>query len=144
MSTQWDRWLLGLAQYAATASKDPSTKVGAVAVGRGDRRKISLGYNGFPPGIADDGRLDDRKVKYSLMVHAEENALANATFDLTGGTLYSTSHPCVRCARVLLAHRIARVVCPPLPPVEPGRWTEELPQSSAMLREAGVEVVVLA
>ncbi len=140
----WDRWFLGMAGYAATASKDPSTRVGAVVVGAGDRRKISIGYNGFPPGVADDDRLYDRPVKYRLTIHAERNALDNATFDVVGGTLYCTAHPCRECAKSIISRRIARVVSPPLPPVEPGRWTEELPESQELLREAGVEVVIVA
>ena len=55
---KWDRWFLGLAQYVSTASKDPSTKVGAVVVAADDRRKVAWGYNGFPPGIKDN---EDRK-----------------------------------------------------------------------------------
>ena len=39
MSIDWDKWFLGLAQYVSTASKDPSTKVGAVIVDA-DRRVV--------------------------------------------------------------------------------------------------------
>ncbi len=77
------------------------------------------------------------------MDHAEENALHNATFDVRGGTLYCTRHPCVRCARAIISRRIARVVTGPLPEIEPGRWTEEIPMARDMLAEASVEVVVI-
>jgi dCMP deaminase len=142
-SREWDQWMLGLAGYAATGSKDPSTKVGAVTVSSLDQRKLSLGYNGFPPGIADDGRLEDRAMKYQITRHAEENALSNATFDTRGGTLYCTVHPCVRCTREILMKGIRRVVTRPLPPIVPGRWTEEIPLAQLLLAEAGVEVVVI-
>ena len=142
--TDWDRRLLALAQHVSSWSKDPSTKVGAVVIARDDRRKIAFGYNGFGPGIADTSeRLADRQLKYQLMDHAEENALHNATFDVRGGTLYCTRHPCVRCARAIISRRIARVVTGPLPEIEPGRWTEEIPMARDMLAEAGVEVVVI-
>ena len=141
---KWDERFLELARHVAGWSKDPSTRVGAAVVAADDRRKIALGYNGFPPGIADaPERLADRKTKYDLMNHAEENALDNATFDVRGGTLYCTGHPCVRCARAIITRRIARVVTEPLPPIEPGRWTEEIPAARAMLAEAGVAVEVI-
>src|SRR5689334_23352884 len=97
-SPEWDQRLLALAQHIAAWSKDPSTKVGAVVAGS-DKTAIALGYNGFPPRIVDDARLHDRDKKYSLIVHAEENALANARFDVRGGTLYSTHFPCTNCAK---------------------------------------------
>lgn len=139
----WDHWFFGLAEYTASASKDPSTKVGAVVTGANDRRKVSFGYNGFPPGIADDDRLADREKKYGLVIHAERNALDNATFDVIGGTLYCTVHPCKDCAKSIISRRIRRVVTGPIPKIEPGRWTEEIPGAQELLREAGVEVVIL-
>jgi dCMP deaminase len=140
---KWDRWVLGLANYVSTASKDPSTKLGAVVVARDDRRRVAWGYNGFPPGIADDARLDDRGVKYDLIMHAEENALANATFDVVGSTLYCPVPPCRRCARVIAARRVARVVTGPHPAPEPGRWTEEIAPAQALLEEAGIKCDVV-
>lgn len=138
---KWDRRFMDLARHVADWSKDPSTKCGAVIVGR-DSRQIALGYNGFPRGIKDDDRLNDRQMKYRLIMHAERNALDNATFDMTGATIYCT-HPCIECAKSIISRRIARIVCPPLPPIEAGRWTAEIPEAAAMLREAGVEVTVL-
>ncbi len=140
----WDRWFLGLAAYAATASKDPSTRVGAALVGP-DRRKIALGYNGLPRGLADSPeRLVDRATKYRLTQHAEQNCLDNATFDVSGATLYCTVHPCVRCAVSVISRRVARVVVAgPVPEAEVGRWTEEIPDAQAILREASVAVDVL-
>ena len=53
---KWDRRFLALAEHVADWSKDPSTKTGAVIV-RPDRTIASMGYNGFPRGMAD---TDDR------------------------------------------------------------------------------------
>lgn len=144
MTDKWDTWFMGLAAYVATASKDPSTKMGAVVVAINDRRKIAFGYNGIPPGLADaPERLNDRATKYSLTLHAETNALDNATFDLRGATLYCVAHPCLRCALSIISRRVARVVCPPLPPIEPDRWTAEIPEAQRVLAEAGVRVDVV-
>ena len=144
MQHDWDKNLLALAKHVAGWSKDPSTKVGAVVVAKDDRRKIAHGYNGFPPGIEDThDRLNHRPTKYRLVVHAERNALDNATFEVTDGTLYCTVHPCRECAKSIISRRIARVVTNPIPPVVPGTWTEEIPEARALLAEAGVEVTVL-
>ena len=74
------KFLRTATEIARIWSKDPSTKVAAVAVGE-PRNQIAWGYNGFPPGIADTpARLAHRETKLSLTLHAEPNALANAEF----------------------------------------------------------------
>lgn len=108
-SERWNRFYLGLADYVATASKDPSTQVGAVIV-RPDKTVASLGFNGFPRGMRDDPELySDRTVKYSRIIHAEINAILNAKEPLNGYTLYSTHMPCDRCAVQIVQAGISRV-----------------------------------
>lgn len=135
------RRYLGLAFHVAAWSKDPSTKVGCVVVGK-NRRQIAIGYNGFPEGIADtEERLNDRPTKYRLTQHAERNAVDNATFDLTGATLVTTLHPCVECAKSILSKGIATVVTTPAPIREP--WKQSAEWAAELFKEAGVEVVVI-
>jgi dCMP deaminase len=137
--TGWDRRFYDLAVYVASWSKDPSTKVGAVLVG-GDRRLVALGYNGFPPGIADaDERLDDRECRHRLMQHAERNVLDNARFDARGGTLYVTFFPCSECAKSVVSRGIVRVVCPPAVARDP--WASDSFWSDLLFSEARIEVV---
>lgn len=133
----WDLKFLGLAQFVAGWSKDPSTQVGAVAVGE-TPNLLSLGYNGFPPGVADlPDRLGDRETKYRLVVHGEINALINAQFQPV--TLYVTHPPCVRCTVQILAYRsVKRVVS-----VKPGedmlsRWAADFKESRLLFEEAKV------
>ena len=83
---KWDKRFLDLSQLISSWSKDPSTKVGAVVVDD-DRRVISLGYNGFPRGVSDDERLDNRESKYKIVTHAEANALLFASESLKGYTI---------------------------------------------------------
>lgn len=138
--SKWDLRYAALASHVASWSKDPSTKVGAVAVGA-DRKQIALGYNGFPPGVADtEERLQDREVKYSLVQHAERNVLDNAAFSLRGGTLVVTMFPCHECAKSIISKGLARVVCPPAPDREPWRSSARLTRT--VLGEAGVELVI--
>jgi len=95
----WDVFYLGLAEFMSTASKDPSTKVGAVVVDKYNAA-IGLGYNGFAPGVADtEERLNNRELKYKLVVHGEINAMNFAQRDLHGCTLYTWPFmPCSVCA----------------------------------------------
>ena len=107
----WDDYFLQIARVAATKSKDPSTKVGAVIV-RPDHSIVSMGYNGFPRGIADTyKRLHDRETKYSLIIHGEMNAILSARESLAGYTLYTVPFmPCDRCFVHVIQAGIRRVV----------------------------------
>lgn len=134
---KWDRRLYELAMVVSTWSKDPSTRVGAVLVSR-DGRTIVPGYNGFPPGIADDDRLEDREAKLYLVQCAERNAIDNARFYPFRATLYTTFFPCTECAKVILTKGVGRVVTPP--PVDREPWATKATWSLAMFEEASVEV----
>lgn len=134
---KWDRHFIRVARECALMSKDPSSQIGAVVVK--DRRIISTGFNGFPPGIADDDRLRNREQKLKMVVHAELNALLRAGRDAQGATLYLWGFrgpPCTECTKHVLAAGIARVVSSGTP--TPDRWQASLSTSSAMLNEAGV------
>lgn len=135
--TTWDLKFLDLADFVAGWSKDPSTQVGAVAVGE-TPNLLSLGYNGFPPGVADlPDRLNDRETKYRLVVHGEINALINAQFRPV--TLYVTHPPCVRCTVEIIAHRsVRRVVCRKPSEDMLSRWAADFAESRLLFEEAGV------
>ena len=78
MKKSWRDHFLGLAQFKASKSKDPSTKCGAVIVGP-DMAERALGFNGFPRGCDDSPELyADRETKLLRVVHAEANAIAQA------------------------------------------------------------------
>ena len=106
-SIKWDRRFLHLATQVAGWSKDPSTGVGAVIV-RPDRTIASLGYNGFPRGVADT--YEDRDHKLLRTVHAELNAILSAREPLSGCIIYSTLCPCSNCAAAIIQAGIAGVV----------------------------------
>ena len=85
---KWDLRFLEMSELVSSWSKDPSTKVGSVIVDN-DRRVISLGYNGFPKGVADNDRLNDREEKYKIVVHAERNALLFANTDVKNCSIFT-------------------------------------------------------
>jgi dCMP deaminase len=112
---KWDRFYLGLAKYYSTASKDPSTKVGAVLVDF-ENTVVGLGYNGFGPGIEDsEERLNNRELKYKLVTHAEVNACVKAGHRAKDGTLYvypSFALPpiCNECCKVAIVAGVKTIV----------------------------------
>ena len=138
--TDWNRRFLSLAEHIATWSKDPSTKVGAVIVDA-DRRIISTGYNGFPRDVEDlDERLNNRDVKYEMIVHGEINAIVFANQNLQGTTLYTWPFmPCSRCAGIVIQSGIRTVVAPYN---DNPRWQASFELTEQMFREAGVRLII--
>ena len=137
-TTVWDSRLLEMAELVASWSKDPSTKVGAVIVDE-DRRVLSLGYNGFPLGLSDDKRLDNRELKYKMIVHAECNALLFCSEPPVGATIYTYPFmPCPKCAGMIIQTGITRVVSYKS---NNERWSEEFALSRNMFKEAGIELL---
>jgi dCMP deaminase len=134
----WDDWFLGLARYIASASKDPSTQCGAVIVDK-DRRVISVGYNGLARGVEDSQeRLNNRELKYKVIVHCERNAIIFAQRDLRGCILYTWPFmSCAACAAMVIQAGITQVVAPPS---DNPRWIEEFKLSEQMFKEAGVGI----
>jgi dCMP deaminase len=136
----WDNWFLDLAIYVSTASKDPSTKCGAVIVDP-SRRLVSVGYNGLAKGVKDtDERLNNRELKYKIIVHAERNAIIFAQRNLSGNTLYTWPFmPCATCAAMVIQAGITRVVAPRS---NNPRWIDDFKLSQEMFAEASVDVVL--
>lgn len=139
---KWDQRYLKLAYEVAQWSKDPSSKIGAVSVGA-KGQVLSQGFNGFPRGLKDDyDRLNDRETKYKYVVHAEMNAIYNATYNgtsLDGATLYVYGLPiCSECAKGVIQVGIKRVVMPASPGM-PDKWKESWLTSMSFFKEAGVD-----
>lgn len=140
-STNWDARYLKLAYEVAQWSKDPSTKVGAVVVGS-KGQVLSQGFNGFCRGIADlDTRLNNRETKYKYIVHAEMNAIYNATYNgvsLDGATLYVYGLPvCSECAKGIIQVGIKRVVM--MNQAIDGKWLDSWITSKSFFEEVGVQ-----
>ncbi|HIE78175.1 MAG TPA: dCMP deaminase family protein [Candidatus Thioglobus sp.] len=141
---KWDMRYLSLAKEVATWSKDPSSQVGAVTVGA-KKEVLSQGFNGFPRGINDlDERYNNRETKYKFVVHAEMNAIYNATYSgtsLDGATLYIYGLPiCSECAKGIIQVGIKKVVIEKSKELD--NWNESVKFSKEMFNEAGVEMII--
>ena len=112
----WDEYFMGVSLLAAERSKDPNTQVGACIVD-GTNRILSTGYNGFPYGCSDDEYPWSREgdsasdTKYPFVVHAELNAILNASGkQLLGSKIYVGLFPCNECAKAIIQSGIKEVI----------------------------------
>lgn len=110
----WDQYFMGVALLSAKRSKDPNTQVGACLVNE-EKRIVGIGYNGFPRHIDDDlfpwteeEKLSDSK--YAYVVHAEANAILNATTPLNDTSLYVSLFPCHECVKLIIQSGVKEVV----------------------------------
>ena len=135
---KWDLRFLEMSELVSSWSKDPSTKVGSVIVDN-DRRVISLGYNGFPKGVADNDRLNDREEKYKIVVHAERNALLFANTNVKNCSIFTYPFmPCPICAGMIIQSGISRVVSFKS---NNKRWEKDFAISRKMFNEAEIQLL---
>jgi dCMP deaminase len=139
----WDEYFLNLAVQAASRSTCLRRQVGAVLVR--DKRILATGYNGAPRGVShclDVGCLREQlgipsgeRQELCRAIHAEQNAVIQAALHgvaIEGATLYSTLHPCVMCAKILINCGVREI-----------HYVEGYPDelSRSLLEEAGVTMI---
>lgn len=105
---------MGIAQLSSKRSKDPKTQVGACIVNC-ENKIVGIGYNGFPKGISDDDfpwqdQGDYLQTKYPFVVHAEANAILNASQNLNDCKLFVTLFPCNECTKLIIQSGIKELV----------------------------------
>ena len=141
LSNEWDKRYLALAKQISSWSKDPSRQIGCVAVGD-QGQVLAQGYNGFPRGIADSPELyNNREIKYKYVVHAEMNAIFNASYNgvsLKGSTLYVHGLPtCSDCAKGIVQVGVKRVIMDKQ--AIPESWQASWDLTRSMFDETGIE-----
>jgi dCMP deaminase len=142
----WNEYFMRIARLAATRSTCLRRQVGAVIVK--NKKVLATGYNGSPSGLKhclDIGCLREelgipsgQRHELCRAIHAEQNAIIQAAtsgISIEGGVLYSTTFPCILCAKMLINAGIREIY------VAEG-YPDEL--SRAMLEEAGATVHRLA
>ncbi len=118
----WDEYFLGMIDYVGSRATCDRGRSGCVIVR--DKRIISTGYVGAPPGlphcdevghemhtvINGDGTKSQHCIRTS---HAEQNAIAQAArfgIALEGATIYCKMALCYFCAKLVISAGIKRVV----------------------------------
>jgi dCMP deaminase len=135
----WDSYFYKITQVIAQKSKDPTTAVGALAVGA-DHQILSTGYNGIPRRVRDDEKRLVRPEKYKWVVHAEANCVAHAArtgVGLKESRLYCTHHPCASCAALIIQSGIVEVV---MGTGQTSMPKEEFDIAETLFREAGISL----
>ncbi len=109
----WDAYFVGIAFEVAKRTTCDRARVGAIIVK--DRRVLTTGYNGSPPGLAHCDDVGHLMVAGHCVrtLHAEQNAIIQAArhgVSVDGGTIYVTHQPCLICVKILISAGLARVV----------------------------------
>ena len=134
-----------MAKEISNWSKDPSRKIGAVAIDE-NRRILSTGYNGFPAGIDDSfDRLNDRDKKYKYVIHAEKNCIYNACLNgisLKDSLLYVWGLPvCSECAKGVIQVGVSKVFYGySIKDYDDSVWLDSFQITKSMFDEVGIEV----
>lgn len=136
----WDEYFMTIAHQVASRSTCLRRQVGAVIVK--DKRILATGYNGAPSGLrhcAEVGCLREQlgipsgqQQELCRAAHAEQNAVAQAACSGTsieGASIFTTTQPCVMCAKILLNAGIREIVYQ-------GRYPDGL--SAQILEESGI------
>ena len=134
--------------HGNVTSPDPSTKNGAVLVDP-NYKIITYATNRFARGIAETRpRLNDRSIKYRMVVHAENGAVFNAARhgkSTKDAILYCPFYACSECAKAIIQAGIERVVGHAqimIIAASHENWVETIQYGWKMLYEAGVECVL--
>jgi len=144
--TEWDSRHLQLAKEVSTWSKDPSKKIGAIAVSQ-TNRILCTGYNGFPRGFDDsEERYNNREIKYKYVVHAEKNLIYNACLEgisLKDSKVYVWGLPvCSECAKGLIQVGVSEIYISANSFGVP-KWDESFKMTRELFEEAKITIYVL-
>ena len=139
----WDEYFMRHVYLAASKSKDPRTKIGAILVK--DGVVISEGFIGFARGVLDlPQRYNDKETKYQYVVHGEHNSILNAArrgVQTLGSVIYTQGVPCNECAKAIVQAGITKVVlhCE-WPNMDSPKWEKATQISKTMFEEAGIPI----
>lgn len=138
----WDEYFLGIADLVSRRSTCLRRRVGAVLVK--DKRILATGYNGAPREIAHCSETGCVREKLKIPsgerhelcrgLHGEQNAFLQAALhgtSLKGATLYSTTQPCIICAKMIINAGITEIIIK-------GGYPDKMARD--ILREAKIKV----
>jgi dCMP deaminase len=139
----WDEYFMLSAAIIGTRSSCSKFNSGAVIVK--NKRIVSSGYNGNPPGVPsswDVGfcRKDKAGIEWGqkgsghcLATHAEANAIVqNHEQSLEGATMYCLHFPCNECAKLIISSGIKEVVYLKM-------YRDQVPRAEEMFNQSGVK-----
>ena len=138
----WDEYFLQIADLISQRSTCLRRRVGAVLVR--DKRILATGYNGVPSKIRHCSEVGCMREKMNVPsgerhelcrgLHAEQNAFLQAALHGTSvkdASLYSTTQPCIICAKMIINAGIKEIIID-------GDYPDKM--SKELLREAKIKV----
>ncbi|MBN1526167.1 MAG: cytidine/deoxycytidylate deaminase family protein [Candidatus Omnitrophica bacterium] len=141
----WDEYFVAIAELVSKRSSCLRRSVGAILVK--DKKILATGYNGAPSKIKHCSEVGCIREKLKIPsgerhelcrgLHAEQNAFLQAALHGTsvkGASLYSTTQPCIICAKMIINAGINEIVIK-------GDYPDKL--SKDLLKEAGVKIRVV-
>lgn len=142
----WDEYFLKIVDTVSERSTCDRGKAGALIVK--DRRILSTGYAGSPPGqphCDEAGHMMRRVVDENdnisqhcvRTIHAEANALVQAAkfgISVEGATMYAKFEPCYACAMIIVGAGIKRVIA--------RKKYHAAKETRGLFNNAGVELAV--
>ena len=110
----WDDYFMSLVRILGTRSSCDRLHAGSILVK--DKRIISSGYNGAPPGMPTCDEVGHLMEEGHCVrtIHGEHNAILQAAS--TGGvstkdsTMYTKYSPCIHCAKYVISAGVTRIV----------------------------------
>jgi len=143
MSLDWKN-LLKIAYSKAQKSTNPSTQNGAILVD--DKGNIVLSaINSFPNGLKETQERQIKPLRHKFSVHAERNVLYQAArlgIKTKGLTMVCPWAACSDCTQAIIQTGIKRLVTHKQALNRSGDLQKDIELAFAMLREAGVEIIV--
>lgn len=138
----WDEYFMEIAEIVKQRSTCLRRKVGAVIVK--NNRILTTGYNGAPPGAKHCDEIGCLRESMSIpsgerhelcrALHAEQNAVIQAAkygIPIEEASIYTTTYPCVICAKILIASGIKRIIYR-------GGYPDEL--SGRFIKDSGIKI----
>ena len=147
-SLTWSEYFFDLVGVVKQKSKDPSTQIGCVIVGK-NHEILSTGFNGMPMRVTETEERKQRPQKYSYYEHAERNAIylaARRGTPLEGSVIYLQFYPCADCARAIIQAGIKavyldkRMFSSEQSASLDKRWAESMAAANYMFRDSNISV----
>lgn len=111
---KWDDYFMSMAHLVKRRSTGLTRHVGAV-IARFNK-VVGMGYNGAPSGVPHctfnprAGMESGESLHLERTVHAEINAILNASSSIRNCTIYTTTQPCSDCTKALINAGVKRIV----------------------------------
>lgn len=135
----WDEYFMMTAKLAGVMGTCLKRRVGSVVVK--NKRVISTGFNGAPPGLphcTEVGCLiiEGESDSCNRILHSEHNAVLQDSGNMEGASLYVSFLPCLNCMKTIISAKMGEIVYEKDPPID----KEKYRIAKEFAQEAGIKL----